>query len=133
MLGKPRKTTCVLVAAALCLNCHSWQLASGPIHEVVPHDSLASDQQQVEVRVYLPHGEHLDLDRAFVANQHLKGITTAGESRSISLDSVTAFKLRRFDVTGTVLLTASIGLFVVLGAAGDCCMTGPVVSVGRQR
>jgi len=51
----------------------------------------------------------------------LHGITRQGESWDVGLDSVSSFKVRRFDTAGTVLLVTSVGLFVLLGASGDYC------------
>ena len=115
----------ILAAAGLCLNCHSWQLASQPIQEVVPANPVGSDHT-LEVRVYLQDGEHVDLDRPTIADGRLHGITRQGESWDVGLDSVSTFKVRRFDTAGTVLLVTSVGLFVLLGASGDYCCCGGI-------
>ena len=114
MFGGFRKSTCVLAAAALSLNCHSWQLASGPIHEVVPRDTVA-EAAQLEVRVHLLDGNHVDLERPVIADGRLRGIIGKGYVCAVPLDSISAYEVRRFDAIGTTALVGLLGL-VVLGS-----------------
>ena len=69
--------------------------------------------------MFLRDGEQVDLDRPTIVDGRLHGITRQGELWDVGLDSVSIFKVRRFDTAGTSLLLMSVGLFVLLGASYD--------------